>query len=205
VLTCSGVAVAGEFRCSVAGPNNWEPDALTATYGGQQRQGQALRRTVYNEPTPIPGTHYRSGVTGVPASPAQLMTGPQPELVADAFGGVVDQVVAWAKSFAPAVLSVMGLAVGGVIVVGYLSRMHRSAAAAGDTGERGYLGDDGMGEDDSDQGPDSEDAEDDDGCDDEDELAATAGIEDETECVECGDELEFGWDGNYCEACGAKG
>jgi hypothetical protein len=138
-------------------------------------------------------------MTGVPARASELLKGPDTEALIDSQTGAGDQLRAWAQSFAPAVIGLLTLAVGGAVLVSWLRRMGRSAADVHD--RDASL----PGEGDSDGDGLGGDEESDDGSDDEDELATSAGISDDVECVECGAELEFGYDGDFCEECEAKG
>jgi hypothetical protein len=172
--------------------------SVTGSWGGAVRQ--VLTRAVAFNNLQTPSAYFTSGVTGV-AGPVHVR--PDPTVMPVAFGTASAKISAWLDSWGPLVLALAVTAAGCSLVVVWLLRARDAAAGAEDTFERGYLGGDGTGGTvevwESDE--ESDDEGDDDGADDDGDDGTSAGISDDAECLECGSELAYGWDYNYCEEC----
>ncbi|MHB8463453.1 MAG: hypothetical protein ACYDH6_16085 [Acidimicrobiales bacterium] len=216
-VDCVGSEVApGVYGCSRQGFTGGAPTRLVGSWGATALPTLLeLQPGGFADVPSVPGSAFTSGVTGVvdAGTPSTPVTSPVPGIFANTGAGFM----AVMGRYAGLVAVVVGLALGGFLAVGLIRRAVGAAdPPAWDACEDGYDDADAgaLGHEEEADGHDVNDgwagAGGDDGTEepadigeDSDDDAGNADIGDDTECIMCGAELEYGWDYNYCAECAA--
>ena len=209
---------AGEYtagRCEVG----VGPDAVRPIYSdGSTRPASAIAFSGDGHQG-MPTWGFRSGITGIGAAPLPTV----PDNASAGLDEAREQLPEW-MAYGIGVIAAVALLAGGAFIVtrllhkaGYAGSLNTSSWDSGDDfsdefGEASYSDarDDTSDESGDDQGDDdflglngADDLSDDDGEETDDgNVGGGIGLGDVESCVSCGDDLEFGWDFDYCPSCG---